>query len=237
MGDHGEGSLGGFGGVLLAQGTGGGVACVDEGLFSGLDASLIEGGEVGNREVDLAAHLDARGHGAGEGLRDRRDGSRVGGDVFTDVAVASGGGAHEAAVLIEEVDREAIDLDLGRHLEVRNAGRLDHAGFPPGELLEGEDVVEGHHLGEVADLGEAGVDAAAHAHRGRVGSAQLRVALLNLLNLAVHAVVVCVCQGRRITVVVGGASLVDALNEVVVTVACRLERGVSHGVYSCIPGS
>ena len=29
-------------------------------------------------------------------------------------------------------------------------------------------------------------------------------------------------------------SLIDALNEVVVTVACRLERGVSHRVHSCI---
>ena len=69
VGDHREGALGGLGGVLLAQGACGGVARVDEGLFSGLDASLVEGGKVGDREVDLAAHLDARGDGAGEGLR------------------------------------------------------------------------------------------------------------------------------------------------------------------------
>ena len=236
VGDHREGALGGFGGVLLAQRAGGGVACVDEGLFPGLDAGLIEGGEVGDREVDLAAHLDSRGNCSVQGLRDRGDGSRVGGDVLADVAVASRGGAHEAAVFVQEVDGQAIDLDLSRHLEVVDAGGLGHAGLPSGELLEGEHVIEGHHLGEVADLGETGIDAAAHAHRGRVGSAQLRVALLNLLDLAVHAVVVRVREGRRITVVVGSAGLVDALNEVVVTVACRLERGVSHGVHSCIPG-
>ena len=236
MGDHREGALGGLGGVLLAQGTGGRVARVDEGLFSGLDAGFVESGEVGDREVDLATHLDARGHGAGEGLRDRRDRARVGGDVLADVAVASGRGAHEAAVLVEEVDREAIDLDLGCHLQVVDARGFGHSGLPPGELFQGEYVVERHHLGEVADFGEAGVDAAAHAHRGRVSSAQLRVALLDLLNLAIHAVVVCVRKSRRITVVVGGAGLVDALNEVVVTVACRLERGVSHGIHSCIPG-
>ena len=69
VGDHREGALGGFGGVLLAQRAGGGVACVDEGLFPGLDAGLIEGGEVGDREVDLTAHLDARGHGATQALR------------------------------------------------------------------------------------------------------------------------------------------------------------------------
>ena len=61
VGDHREGALGGLGRVLLAQGSGGGVARVDEGLFPGLDAGLVEGGEVGDREVDLAAHLDAGG--------------------------------------------------------------------------------------------------------------------------------------------------------------------------------
>ena len=140
----------------------------------------------------------------------------------------------EAGVLVQEVDGEAVDLHLGRHLEVGDAGGLGHAGLPSGKLLEGENVVEGHHLGEVADLGEAGVDAATHAHRGRVGAAQLRVALLDLFDLAVHAVVVRVREGRRITVVVGGAGLVDAVNEFVVAVAGRLERGVSHGVHSCI---
>ena len=166
VGDHREGALGGFGGVLLAQGTGCRVARVDEGLFSGLDAGFVEGGEVGDREVDLTAHLDARGHSAGEGLRNRLDRPSVGGDVLADVAVASGRGAHEAAVFVQEVDGQTIDLDLSRHLEVVDAGGLGHAGLPSGELLEGEHVVERHHLGEVAHLGKAGVDAAAHAHRG-----------------------------------------------------------------------
>ena len=237
MGDHGEGALSGLCRVLLAQGSGGGVARVDESLFPGLDAGLVECGEVGDREVNLAAHLHTRGDGTSQGLRDRGNGPRVGSDVLADVAVASGRGAHEAAVFVQEVDGQAVNLHLGRHLEVVDAGGLGHAGLPAGELLEGEYVVEGHHLGEVADLGEAGVDAAAHAHRGRVGAAQLRVALLNLFDLAVHTVVVRVREGRRITVVVGGAGLVDAVNEFVVAVAGRLERGVSHGVHSCISGS
>ena len=237
VGDHREGALGGLCRVLLAQGSGGGVARVDEGLFPGLDAGLVECGEVGDREVNLAAHLDAGGDGARQGLRNRRDRACVSGDVFADVAVASGSGAHEATVLVQEVDGQAVDLHLGRHLQVRDAGGLGHTCLPPGELLEGEHVVEGHHLGQVADLGETRIDAAAHAHRGRVGAAQLRVALLDLFDLAVHAVVVRVREGRRITVVVGGAGLVDAVNEFVVAVAGRLERGVSHGVHSCISGS
>ena len=234
VGDHREGALGGLGRVLLTQRSGGRVARVDESLFPGLNAGLVEGGEVGDREVDLAAHLDAGGNGTGQGLRDRGDGSRVGGDVFADVAVASGRGAHEAAVLVQEVDGQAVDLDLGRHLEVGDTGGLGHAGLPAGELLEGEHIVERHHLGEVAHFGEPGVDAATHAHCGRVGATQLRVAFLNLLNLAVQAVVVRIREGRRITVVVCGAGLVDAVNELVVAVAGRLERGVSHGVHSCI---
>ena len=234
MGDHREGTLGGLVGVLLAQRAGGGVARVDEGFFPGLDAGLVEGGEVGDREVHLAAHLDARGHGAAQSLWDRGNGSRVSGHVLTDVAVASGRRAYETAVLVQEVDGQAVDLDLGRHLEVGDTRGLGHAGLPPGELIEGEHVVEGHHLSEVAHLGETGVDAAAHADRGRVGTAQLRVSLLDLFDLAVHAVIVRVREGRRITVVVCGAGLVDAVNKVVVAVAGRLERGVSHGVHSCI---
>jgi len=68
VGDHREGAFGGLGGIFLAQGAGGGVARVDEGLFPGLDAGLVEGCEVGDREVDFAAHLDAGGGGGGGGV-------------------------------------------------------------------------------------------------------------------------------------------------------------------------
>ena len=229
VGDHRKGALGGLGRVLLAQGTGGRVARVHEGLLAGGHPGLVECCEVGNREVDLATHLDAPGCGSCQRLRDGGDCSRVRGDVFADVAVASGGGAQEASVLVEEVDGEAIDLHLGRHLEVRDARGFGHAGLPPGEFLEGEHVVEGHHLGEVADLGEGGVDATAHAHRGRISAAQLRVAFLDLLDLAVHAVVVGVRDGGRVPVVVGGARLLDAPDELVVAFPGGLERGVRHG--------
>ena len=147
VGDHGEGALSGLCRVFLAQGSGGGVARIDESLFAGLDAGLVECGEVGDREVNLAAHLDARGDRAGEGLRNRLDRPGVSGDILADVAVASGRGAHEAAVLVQEVDGQAVDLHLGRHLEVGDACGLGHAGLPAGKLLEGEHVVEGHHLG------------------------------------------------------------------------------------------
>ena len=71
VGDHREGALGGLGRVLLAQGSGGRIPCIGKFLLISFFSSLIKGQEIGDREVDFAAHLDAGGHLSLEFLRDR----------------------------------------------------------------------------------------------------------------------------------------------------------------------
>ena len=157
---------------------------------SGLPASAIEAlsrSKASTGQEHLAAHLDQRGHrelvGAGEAVRDRVDGLDVGGDVLAGAPVAAGQRADQPALLVEQVDREPVDLELAEQV-----GRLDavagEPGVPRGQLLEGEGVVEALHPLEVVDGGELRRDRAAHVLGRRVGGAQLRVRLLERLELA-----------------------------------------------------
>ena len=181
VGDHRERALGGLGGVLLAQGTGSRIPRIRKSFLISFFPSLIKGQEIGDREVDLAAYLDAGGHRSGQGLRDRGDRAGIISNVFADVAVASGRGAHETTVLVQEVDGEAVDLGLGRHLKVGDTRGLGHAGLPPGELLEGEHVVEGHHLSEVRGRSKTRINTTSHSLSRRISCTQLRVTILNSL--------------------------------------------------------
>ena len=102
----------GDGGILLAQGAGGGVAGVDVGLLAGGLLGGVEGREGGQPQVDLAAHLE---HGRGtvsQPLGHVVDGADVGGDVLADPTVAAGGGLHEPTVLIAQRHREPVELEL-----------------------------------------------------------------------------------------------------------------------------
>ena len=94
--------------------SGGGVARVGEGRLARLDEARVEVGEGRRREEDLAADLDELGHVvAAQARRDAADRAHVVGDVLSRAAVAAGEGAHEPALLVEQVDRETVDLELG----------------------------------------------------------------------------------------------------------------------------
>ena len=112
-----------FGGerrVELADRAGGRVARVGEGRLAGLGAALVERLEVGDRQVDLAAHFDQLRRVV-DPQRDRPDRAQVLGHVLADPAVAAGRAADQDAVLVGERDRQAVDLRLGRVAELRGA--------------------------------------------------------------------------------------------------------------------
>nr|BFF27017.1 hypothetical protein GCM10025732_49820 [Glycomyces mayteni] len=223
VGDEGEGPLGGLGGVLLAQGPGGGVAGVGERGLPGGGLGLVEAREVGAGEVDLAADFEEVGDGeavcGGEALGDGGDGADVRGDVFAGDAVAAGGGAGEAAVLVDEVDGEAVDLDLA---EVALAGDLGGDAVGPGlDFFEAEDVLEAEHLLQVDDgrerLGEGADDLGRRVGGLELGEGRLQV------DEFVHELVELAVGDDRLLGVVPAPVLGDLVGERLVPGAGALE--------------
>ena len=95
-----------------------------KGLLAGLDQPGVELLEVLHREVDLAADLDERRDTVAlQPVRDLGDGPDVGRDVLAGAAVAAGGGAGQPAVLVGEVDGEAVDLELAQEVVARRCRR------------------------------------------------------------------------------------------------------------------
>ena len=85
-------------------------------------SDALRSANAGDREVDLAAHLEQLGRVvAGQPLGDLADGAHVGGDVLAGAPVAAGGAADQPALLVGQVDRQAVDLELAEELH-RAAG-------------------------------------------------------------------------------------------------------------------
>ena len=147
-------------GVLLPQGPGGRVARIGEGLEPSLDLTLIELFERRHGHVHLATHLEHRRHlppllRPREQIRHGPDGGHVGGDVVPRDAVATGGGLHEATVLVRQGHGQPVDLELAHE---RRLGRLRrqarHTIEPRVQLVDAERVIEAHHGRAVLDRGE-----------------------------------------------------------------------------------
>ena len=125
------------GGVELPEAAGGRVAGVGEGRQAGGGARLVELGEGPERQVDLPAHLDHRRRrlaiGRPQALGDGADRPQVGRHVLPHDAVAAGRPLREAAVLVGQRDRQAVDLGLDdeRHLAGAEPLLLHDGPRPP----------------------------------------------------------------------------------------------------------
>ena len=173
--------------VELADRAGGRVAGVRERRLAGLRAALVEVGEGGDRQVDLAADLDQR-RGVGDPQGDRADRPQVVGDVLADAPVAAGGAAGQDAVLVGQRHRQAVDLRLGRVADllggdVESLEQVADPLLPGPQLLLVAGVAEREHRLGVLDLGEAVKRLRADPLGRRVGREQLRVGLLELAQL------------------------------------------------------
>ena len=148
----------------------------------------------------------------GQRLGDRVDELRVVGDVLADPAVAAGRERPHPAALVDDVHREAVDLELAEHRRHRAEVALDARG-PRVELLEGERVVEAEHPLQVLDRREHSGGLAADRLGRRVLADQLGVRRLERLELAEEGVVLGVGQGRGVVDVVARARRLDLLDQ------------------------
>ena len=164
-----------------------GVARVGEHRLAGVGHRLVEPLEGLDREEHLAAHLD---QGRAPGTRrvpvsrcgHRVDGADVGRDVLAGAAVAAGQRPDQPAVLVEQVDREPVDLELAQQRRVVDAVARQ-PGVPRRQLVVGERVVEALHRAARWSTAVNSVETAPPTFWvGRVGGAQLGELLLELLE-------------------------------------------------------
>ena len=92
---------------------------------------MVEPLESGLRHVDFASYLEAPGRFAAADLHgDAADGAQVLGDVFAAEAVSPSGPLQEAPSLVDQGDRQPVDLWLDDHVEVLDLRQAGGAPVP-----------------------------------------------------------------------------------------------------------
>ena len=207
----GQVAAGGDLGVELAQGAGGGVAGVGEQPLPGLALAAVELGEGLQGHEHLAPHLDDVGRrGQLEPAGHRPDGQHVGGDVLAGHAVAPGGGPHQVAALVDQRDRQTVELRLAHE-----GHRLGHEALEPLpprlEVGEVECVIKREHRHQVGHRAER--DGAAGPLGRRVLRHQLGVLGLEGQEPPDELVVLGVGDLGLVELVVPGVVVPDQLPE------------------------
>ena len=136
VGEQRQRPLGGDARIELAQAAGGGVARIGEHLLPRGGLRLVHLEEVRLGHEDLAADLDQRRRAALQPRRHRLHRAEIGGDVLALGAVAARRAAHEAAVLVGQVDRQPVDLRFGDERQRRVRRKPDEAARARAELGE-----------------------------------------------------------------------------------------------------
>ena len=201
--------------VLLAKRAGRRVARVRRRLLAFGDQSFVQLVESTEREVDLAAHLEQRRRLLAfpqlHAHRDRLDRPEVRRHVLAAIAVAAGRPADERAVLVDQVDREAVDLRLGDVLDIRRAEAFADVLVPLLERLVRRHLLKRAHRARVLDLLELVRRRRADALRGRVRGDELGVRVLQSCELVVERVVLRVGDLRVVEDVIAVEVVVEDL--------------------------
>ena len=114
---HAQRARGGNRRILLAQRACRGVTRVREGVLTCGNHGLVELLKISGRDEHFAADFNLLGVVlAGQLRRDARNGAHIVGDVFTGGAVAAGCRAYEGTVAVEQIHRQAVNLQLGQPL-------------------------------------------------------------------------------------------------------------------------
>ena len=168
--------------VFLPQRSGRRVARIGEEAPARLGLAAVELLEGGQGHVQLAPDLE-HGRAAAavevETLGDHPHRGHVGGDVLTGLAVASRRRPTVPAVLVEDRDRQTVDLQLAGEGHLAADDAL-HALAPRHQLLEGEGVVEAHHGQPVAHRREERRRRCPHRLCRRGGRSELGMGVLQV---------------------------------------------------------
>ncbi len=200
-------------GIELAQRAGRGVARIGERRLARRHPLVVEPLERAPRQDHLAASFEQMRHPAVRRMyqaqRHALDGADVLGHVLAVDPVAARRSHGQAALLVDQLDREAVELDLGDVLDVGLAVEeaLD-ATVELAHLLGVHRVGKRHHHPAMDDDGEFFARLRAHALGGRVGREEFRMLGFERLEPAHQGVVLGV----------GQLGIVEDVVEMIVTV-------------------
>ena len=222
-------------GILLAQGSGGCVARVGEGVAALGIGLVVQAHKAALGHVDLAADLDGT-LAIGAHVGERRlgqvhghvlDGAHVERHILARGAVAARRRAHEGSILVGKRHTQAIDLELAGIGNAAGTERILGALEPCVEFVQVHGVVHGIHARHVRDRCKLLAHVAAHALGIAVRSYEVGIVCLDFPQLNEHFVE----SGVRD---LGGIEHIVAVGMVVELVAqlgrarCRLGAGISR---------
>ena len=205
--------------------AGGGVARVLEGLFVAellLFHQLFKGG-VGH--VDLAPHFQIFRR-VFQLFGNVRDGGEVRGHVLAHHAVAPGGAAHKAPVLVFQAHREAVDLDL-HHIQ-RFEAFAPHPAVELPQFIKAEGILQAFHLDLMGHLGEPPGRRAAHFLGGRIRRDQLGILGFQGLEFPGQRVIFIVLQFGGVLLIIKAVVAFDHLAEIRAPLLCLFQFHVFH---------
>ena len=197
--------LGGDLGVFLPQRAGGGVPGVGKGLLPVFLQCFIQcmEGFLGHEYLapdDEPGGSPFQRHGNGA------DGAQILRHILAHIAVAPGGTPDELAVHVFQGHRQAVDLRLHGELSSRNGLFGPHQKVI--QLFQTEHILQAHQRHRMGHLAEGVHSLTAHPLGGRIRQGQLRVCLLQVLQLPQKTVIFKVRHGRVIQHVVPVARIV-----------------------------
>ena len=174
MTHHAQAAFFHLGGILHAQSAGRSVAGIGKPRLAVRRALLIDLFEIFGAHIDLAADFNKFRDwvliSARKFVRDIRNNPRIGGNLLAHGAIATGSGRVQTPVAVDQVDGEAIDLQL------RQVGFGGRPIQPVLHLTGAKDVIEAHHALEVLNI-LAGVRGCTYLLGRRIRNRQLRVLL------------------------------------------------------------
>ena len=201
------------------------LATLADPLLIALRDSLIELLEALLGHEDLAAHLEAPRRVALQLVRYRANAADVRRHILAAAAVAARRGLHEPALLVDQRDREAVDLWFGHPGERLAVEQPRGAAVPLAQLIGVECVAQTEHRQRMLDHRERGLlDLRADLLGGAVGGHELGEALLELLQLAKQRVEVRVADFRVVVDEVAAVVMADEFAQLLDAIA-RVDPG------------
>ena len=198
--------------IELSQAARRRIAWIDEDLLARRERFLVHGLEARKRHEDFAADLEDFGSFASQSHRDGLDRLHVVSDIFAARTVAAGGGLDEHTVLVAKTHGQTVELGLCRVLDTFHiVETLTHAPVEIDQILLGKCIVEREHRCRMHDFPQLTDRCDADALSGRIGSDELRMRSLDVLQLAHQPVVLGVRHRWIVEYVVAVVVTLDLL--------------------------